>query len=150
MKLHKQAKEWVGTSRLWLAPGEDVHESKTTAQVFSTGQGQFDVISYMWQFEDEPQEGMIIFRSEMDGEKTRAVWLDSWHMRSDIMVCEGSEREGTVVLRGSYAAPPGPDWGWRIEIERGQPSALVIRMFNVTPGGKEALAVLAEYAATGG
>jgi hypothetical protein len=88
---------------------------------------------------------MIVFRSQREEEKTRAVWLDSWHVRNDIMVCEGSERDAVVFLRGSYAAPLGPDWGWRIEIEREGPSALVIRMFNVTPSGQEALSVLAEY-----
>ena len=48
-------------------------------------------------------------------------------------------------MRGSYAAPPGPDWGWRIAIRPGDGSALAIVMHNVTPGGEEAVAVEATY-----
>lgn len=144
-----QTEEWSGTSRLWLAPGEDAHESQTTAQMSSVGQGQFITIRYRWEFEDEPQDGMIAFRSEMDQALTRAVWLDSWHMRNDIMVCEAMTRDGVVSIQGSYAAPPGPDWGWRIEIETGDASSLVIRMINITPLGEEALAVLAQYERSG-
>lgn len=140
------AEEWSGSKRLWLAPGEEANESPSTAQIKSVVQDQFTVISYSWQFDAEPQDGIIVFRTAMGGQMTRAVWLDSWHMRNDIMVCDGIEQGGVVSLQGSYAAPPGPDWGWRIEIEQGEPSALVIRMFNITPTGEEALAVLAEYA----
>jgi hypothetical protein len=66
-------------------------------------------------------------------------------MKDDIMVCDATGGGGVVSLRGSYAAPPGPDWSWRIEIEAEGVSFLLVRMFNITPLGEEALAVLARY-----
>jgi hypothetical protein len=50
------------------------------------------------------------------------------------------DEQGTVRVLGSYAAPPGPDWGWRIEIEPAAGS-WTLRMFNITPDGQEVLAV---------
>jgi hypothetical protein len=137
--------DWSGTSQLWLYPGADAEASQTAARVSPVAQGQFIAIAYTWEYGDEPQEGMILFGSRMGATPTRAVWLDSWHMRDDIMVCDSTQDGGVVSLRGSYAAPRGPDWGWRIEIEMERSSSLVVRMFNVTPLGEEALAVLAWY-----
>lgn len=136
---------WLGTSRLWLYPGADAHESETTARVSSVAQGQLVVIAYTWEFEAAPQDGMIVFPSAIGQKPTKSVWLDSWHMRNDIMFCEGTGDGGLVSLNGSYQAPPGPDWGWRIEIETAEDPVLGIRMFNITPDGEEALAVLARY-----
>jgi hypothetical protein len=53
-----------------------------------------------------------------------------------------------LSVRGTYAAPPGPDWGWRIDVTPGGEGLRVI-MHNVWPeeqGGKEELAVEAVYA----
>jgi hypothetical protein len=50
-------------------------------------------------------------------------------------------------VRGTYAAPPGPDWGWRIDVTP-DGDKLRIEMHNVWPeeqGGKEELAVEAVY-----
>jgi hypothetical protein len=50
-----------------------------------------------------------------------------------------------LSVRGSYAAPPGPDWGWRIEIT---PDGRTLRivMFNIWPdGSREDLAAEASY-----
>lgn len=63
--------------------------------------------------------------------------------------------EGAIDVRGIYPAPPGPDWGWRIQI---LPAAaeLSIVMYNVHPEGQEDLAVRAvhgrgaEFAPPGG
>jgi hypothetical protein len=46
-------------------------------------------------------------------------------------------------VRGSYAAPPGPDWGWRTDVTPNAERLRVV-MHNVWPeaqGGKEELAV---------
>jgi hypothetical protein len=52
------------------------------------------------------------------------------------------------VVRGSYAAPPGPDWGWRITLAATATSEIEISMFNIDPNGKEELAVRATYKKT--
>jgi hypothetical protein len=51
-----------------------------------------------------------------------------------------------VVVRGSYPAPTGPDWGWRIELDLRLADQLQMRMVNITPDGQEMLAVQAVYA----
>jgi hypothetical protein len=61
-------------------------------------------------------------------------------------VGQAAELESIAV--GSYAAPPGPDWGWRIEIAAEQCKALRLVMFNIWPDGKEELAVEAAYVRT--
>jgi hypothetical protein len=71
-------------------------------------------------------------------------WIDSWHNGDAVMACEGTGSDGRVDVRGSYPAPSGPDWGWRIRVEPGSGS-LVIRMDNVSPDGEEYPAVEASY-----
>jgi hypothetical protein len=62
------------------------------------------------------------------------------------MVCaRDSGPEGTISVSGTYPAPPGPDWGWRVAV-RLEPAGLVLRMFNIPPGDAEQLAVEAVYA----
>jgi hypothetical protein len=137
--------KWSGTKRLWLSPDADEIRSESRAQVSSVAQGQFIVLSYTWETEDEPQDGMIVFPSGPSETATKSVWIDSWHMRNDVMVCDGTREESTMILRGSYSTPPGLDWGWRIEINVDQASYLTIRMFNITPEGQEALAALIQH-----
>jgi hypothetical protein len=49
-------------------------------------------------------------------------------------------------MLGSYAAPPGPDWGWRITIRSASPAEFQIVMHNISPDGQEDLAVQIDYA----
>jgi hypothetical protein len=135
---------WKGTSRLFFEG--DQYDSLSTADIHSIIQSQFINISYTWEIENESQDGQITFLASIAKTPTIATWLDSWHMRNKIMVCEGTMNPaGTVSLLGSYAAPPSPDWGWRIEIELQNEVLLVIRMLNISPEGEEELAVLAQY-----
>jgi hypothetical protein len=139
---------WSGTKQVWLYPGAEAMVSASTAQVSTAAQGQFLVLSYAWEAEGEPQDGMILFPPETGEGAAKGVWLDSWHVKDELMVCAATGEGGTVTLSGSYPAPEGPDWGWRIEIG-GPDGSLVVRMTNITPQGEEALAVLAEYGRAG-
>jgi hypothetical protein len=49
-----------------------------------------------------------------------AAWTDSWHMDHKLMVCRGDIDATSLRLLGTYAAPPGPDWGWRIVIRQSE------------------------------
>jgi hypothetical protein len=64
------------------------------------------------------------------------------------MVCSGPKPRGsTLSVRGPYAAPAGPDWGWRIDVTP-DGDRLRIVMHNVwrqEQGGKEELAFEAVY-----
>jgi hypothetical protein len=67
-------------------------------------------------------------------------------MSDKVMTCEGPASDaGSLDVRGSYAAPPGPDWGWRTVIETGEEDSLQMLMYNVTPDGQEVPAVDAVY-----
>ena len=78
----------------------------------------------------------------------KAIWVDSWHMGDTFMLCQGRPRPARrPLVQGSYAAPPGPDWGWRIILEPGEGDTLRLVMVNIDPRGKEMLAVEAQYRA---
>lgn len=136
--------KWSGTSRLFF--GEGAHDSESTAEIRALAQGQFISFSYAWKFQGEPQDGQIVFRTNLGEEPAKAAWLDSWHMQNDIMLCKGTWNEdGRASLLGSYSYPPGPDWGWRIEIGLDGDGTLSVQMFNITPEGQEMPAVQARY-----
>lgn len=61
------------------------------------------------------------------------------------MPCTGRGAERAADLRGSYEAPPGPDWGRRITIRSVSAAELQIVMHNISPEGQEDLAVQLDY-----
>jgi hypothetical protein len=65
------------------------------------------------------------------------------------MACQGRiAATGKIDFRGSYEAPPGPDWGWRFVINAPSGSELKLVMYNVSPEGEDELAVEANYKKT--
>ena len=56
-----------------------------------------------------------------------------------------AETSSLLTVRGSYRAPPGPDWGWKISLTPDLEGRVRIVMHNVSPAGEEHLAVEAEY-----
>ena len=48
---------------------------------------------------------------------------------------------GEADIAGSYSAPPGPDWGWRVVVHSPQADSFLLEMFNRSPDGQEDLAV---------
>jgi hypothetical protein len=114
--------------------------------VAPVAKGKFLSLTYTWSHEEVAQEGLILLGYDDKQEIATAAWVDSWHMSSKIMACQGKiDEQGAIDLRGSYEAPPGPDWGWRIVITPKSGSGLQIVMYNITPEGAEDLAVQADY-----
>ena len=77
----------------------------------------------------------------------QAAWVDTFHTSSTgIMLSEGPYSEGSpsVCVLGSYAAPPGPPWGWRTSFAPAG-DRLLIRHFNVSPAGEDGLAAEIDY-----
>lgn len=137
---------WHGINRLWLSPDEPVRVAETTATVALIAQGKFLTFRYTWLYEDQPQDGLLLIGQEKEENLFKAVWLDSWHMGDTFMLCQGSlDPQGNLSVQGTYAAPPGPDWGWRIILETGEDNTLRLAMVNIVPDGREALAVEAIY-----
>ena len=135
---------WTGRSRLFLPP-DKTFSSTTEATITAIAQDRFLHLAYSWSMEEKPQNGLLIFPSDPDTAADQSVWIDSWHMQAAIMVCKTRYKGHAIILDGSYAAPPGPDWGWRIQIAVGVTQGLRLRMFNIPPGGQEILAVDAAY-----
>lgn len=146
-KLGSLAGQWTGINKLWFMPGDPVRESESECSVTFGAAGTVALISYTWDYEGQSQEGVMMVRAESGTEDVQVSWIDTWHTQSKFMSFEPEEGvEGMVAVRCSYAAPPGPDWGWRIMIDSDDADEFHIVMHNIMPDGKEMLAVDARYA----
>ncbi len=134
---------WQGGKRLWLGPNEPVRESMATAVCRPVAQGKFFELHYTWAEGGQPQDGVLVLGQE--GQQLSAAWVDSWHMQDKIMQCTGIAAEDVVSVKGSYAAPPGPDWGWRITLQPDSAEQFRLIMHNITPDGEEMMAVEAVF-----
>jgi hypothetical protein len=145
-RLATSAGKWQGTNSLWLSPQSPVQESTSTLSLAAVANGKFIEVRYTWDYENQPQTGILLIGYEAERELVNAVWIDSWHMGEKFMHCQGIIKEnGNINVRGQYHAPPGPDWGWRIVIAPEAENALNLTMYNIAPEGEEALAVKAAY-----
>ena len=107
--------------------------------------GKFLTLDYNWSHEDAPHEGLLLVGFDLKKEIVNAAWADSWHSSVRPLALSGAvDEQGAIDLRGTYEVPNHPDWGWRIVIDTPE-DALRIVMYNVSPEGKEDLAVRADY-----
>jgi hypothetical protein len=143
------AGSWRGTSTLQDPHNNISDESPSDLTVTPVLGGRFVRLDYTWSYQGKPQEGSMLIGFDKGADTVTAHWIDSFHMGNKVMACTGPRPEGrTLSVRGSYAAPPGPDWGWRIDLTPEDEGTLRMVMFNVWPeseGGKEELAVEASY-----
>ncbi len=58
------------------------------------------------------------------------------------MNCAGTATNGMISIKGPYAAPLGPDWGWRIDMTS---DPFRITHTNIFPDGKVELAAECVY-----
>lgn len=139
------AGRWAGTNRLMDAHTNSVDESPGTA-IVTPGLGDRSVrIDYTWAYHGSPQEGSLLIGYDASRGLITSQWIDSWHMGDKAMACEGPVVAGEPIsVRGSYAGPAGPDLGWRIIVAI-KDQRLHVAMHNITPDGREDLAVEAEY-----
>ena len=139
------AGQWAGKNRLMDPHTNSVDESPGTA-IVTPGLGDRSVrIDYTWAYHGSPQEGSLLIGYDASRGLIASQWIDSWHMGDKAMACEGPVVAGEPIsVRGSYAAPAGPDWGWRIIVAI-KDQRLQVAMHNITPDGREDVAVEAEY-----
>jgi len=146
--LEKLVAKWRGVNRLYTTwiPDNPVRETISRAIVELTARGRFLKIEYDWTFDEAMQEGLILIGDEKDSDSIKAFWIDSWHLSDKFMVSEGFRgNNGAISLKGFYAVPDHPDWGWRTVIETERDNSFKITMYNVSPEGEEALAVEMEF-----
>lgn len=134
---------WIGTNTLHDPNTGKPEESPSTLAITPLLGGRFARADYTWSYQDKPQEGSLLIGFEPKSGEVTGHWIDTWHMGHAVLACTGSARDAVIAIRGSYAAPPGPDWGWRIEIRPGD--TLRITHTNIFPDGKEEPAVEAGY-----
>jgi len=139
------AGEWRGTNRLHDPNTGAPEDTPSTLTITPMLGGRFVRVEYTWSYRGEPQEGALIVGHEPESGRAPAYWIDSWHMGHVGMTCTGTAGlDGALDVRGTYAAPLGPDWGWRTMLGPG-PDTLAVTMYNVTPDGAEEIAVEATY-----
>lgn len=137
--------EWQGTKQLYFSPPpEPAISSPSKLSVIPIAGGSFLQFNYDWSYEGETQQGVLIFGSDEENAAS-AAWVDSFHMSSKVMPLIGTAAAESADVRGTYAAPPGPDWGWRIALRSASPSEFQIVMHNISPEGQEDLAVQIDY-----
>lgn len=131
---------WSGTNTLQDPITGKPEESSSTVAITPVLAGRFVRLDYTWAYQGAPQEGSILIG--FDAGEVSAHWIDAWHMGRKVMACAGTAADGVITVRGSFAAPPGPDWGWRIAITT---SPLRITHTNIHPDGEEDLAAEGVY-----
>ncbi len=138
---------WRGTSTLQDPHTGKPDSSPSTLTGTSVLGGRFVRLDYSWVYREKPHEGSLLVGFDTKAGSASAHWIDSWHTGTAAIALAGTPASGTLSVRGTYPAPPGPDWGWRIDLAA-DGGALRVVMFNVWPadqGGKEELAVEAVY-----
>ena len=137
--------EWRGTKQLYFGPPPTPPiSSASELTVKAVAGGGFLQFAYNWTYEGEQQTGVLLIGND-DENAASAAWVDSFHMSGKIMSSLGTASETSLDVRGSYAAPPGPDWGWSIAIRCISPNKLQVVMHNISPEGQEDLAVQIDY-----
>jgi len=140
---------WEATNQLWFMPGTPVHESESALTVTPVVGDAVTMLRYTWSHEGAAHEGVMLVR-DVSTAPPNVVWYDSFHTGGSFMVLgNGTRMETVITATGSYAAPTGPDWGWRIEVHTSEVAGPLIRHYNILPDGQEALAVQAQYTRRG-
>lgn len=139
------AGQWQGHSHLQDPSNNLKDESTSNATITPILGGRFIRFDYTWAYNGKPQEGSFLIGLVRATGLLTVHWIDSFHMSDVVMACQGTiDDAGTIDVRGSYAAPPRPDWGWRTVFTLAQNSIRMV-MFNIWPEGKVELAVEAVY-----
>ncbi len=140
------AGDWTGTSMLHDPHAGTPETSFSRLHIKEILSGRFVRLDHTWAYKDSGQEGSLLVGFDSQAGTVTAHWIDGWHMNSQVMACRGPKPDGDALsVLGFYAAPPGAEWGWRIDIVPTVSDVLRVTMFNLTPDGREELAVDARY-----
>ncbi|RKH42648.1 DUF1579 domain-containing protein [Corallococcus llansteffanensis] len=139
--------DWEGMARTWFEPDKVADESPISGTIRSVLDGRFVVHEYTSSLGGKPLTGMATLGYHLDGPQFTMAWVDSFHMGSDIMALQGEAgvSDRFSVLGSYYTGEQSPRWGWRVDLERTGPDALVITHFNIQPGEAAQKAIEIQY-----
>jgi hypothetical protein len=141
LALARLAGAWHGQNRLWLTPTEPARISDTPATPALVAGGQCPTVHDTWADDAQPHRGVPYIGRTDSSVRITVAWCDSFHTGATLMIFEGAETPaGSLTVRGTYAAPPGPNWGRRIPLEPAKGDGLGVVLHNITPTGEELLA----------
>ncbi|WP_165226821.1 DUF1579 family protein [Aquisphaera insulae] len=137
--LSARAGNWRGVNTLEDPNTGKPEESPSKLSVVPVLGGRFVRLDYVWSYQGKPQEGSLLVGFDPKSGEISGHWIDTWHNGRNVLACKGkatpeSDPASSFGMLGSYPAPPGPDWNWRIEIDTGEGS-LRIRHINIIPEG---------------
>lgn len=148
LRLARLAGRWRGVARTYADPSNPnaAEAAHLEGQIEMLLGGRFLRFTYVSQALGEPIAGELTVAYEKGDRVFRMSWIDSLHTSPGILVSEGKPvPEGTdaplISAVGTYFAGEGPRWGWRTEVHDGSDEALLVRMFNIMPSGKELIGV---------
>ena len=145
-KLAACAGTWQGTNRLHDPSTKQPDDTPSTLVITPILDGRFVRLDYTWRWDGQPQSGAMIVGHEDQANVDTAYWVDTWHNRDVGMLCRGPGGDGaSITVAGTYAAPPGPDWGWDIGLTPKPGESFEIVMHVYTPEGEQGPAVEAWY-----
>lgn len=138
--------QWVGTSKIWFEPGKLGSSSPIQGSFVRIIDGKFLRHAYSSAVDGEQQVGDETIMFNPVTNQCEISWIDSFHMNYGIMFSVGSLDENGFTVLGSYDVEPNtPPWGWRTVYQMMDDNHLKISSFNVSPDGKEDLAVEIDY-----
>lgn len=144
--LARMAGTWAGETRTWFQPGVLADTSPWRGRIRTVLGGRFAVHEYEGSVQGERLEGIAILGCDLGRGRAEISWVDSAHNGTAQMYATGTATPRGLSVLGGYRDPSGgPDWGWRTEVDLVDADHLVIRMWNIPPGGPEALAVEVRY-----
>jgi len=148
-RLSQLAGEWEGITKTWFEPGKLADESPAKGKIRSILGGRFVINEYQGSVQGKPLEGISIYGYDMNEEKFQCAFVDSFHNGTTIMLQNGEERSDKFSALGHYNYIVSPTeiqtWGWRTEIDIVDKDKFIISIYNITPGGKEALGIETVY-----
>lgn len=136
---------WGGQKRLWLSRDEPEEKSEARAGIQISEDNRQVELDYSWLYDDRRQSAVLTALLRGNG-KAECRWSDTFHTSGQPMKLKGKvDEKGFVSVRGAYAVERGAEWGWRIDLDPASAKLMRIVMYNVSPEGKEELAVEAIF-----
>jgi hypothetical protein len=142
--LHRYAGQWQGVTRTWFEPGKLADESPWQGSLYPVLGGRYLQYEYTGKIMGNALEGRMLIGYNAATQQFEMAWIDSFHQSTGIMLCKGGTTSEGLSLLGSYHAND-EEWGWRTDLYLPSAGQLIIRAYNITSNGEEALGVETIY-----